>query len=92
MCPIKASRGGDGQIPPELRRCMARVLLEYRESLVHGRPITPPNLRRLFDRYWRRALGKRDVASDVLAAQTDWAHGVLRQVGRRARGDVADRG
>ena len=91
MCPIKASRNGDGQIPPELRRCMARVLLEYRESLVHDRPITPPNLRRLFDRYWRRVLGKRAAETDVFAAQMDWAHGVLRQVSRRAQGYVADR-
>ena len=77
----KAHLDGDGHIPPELRRCLARVIVEYRDSVARNRPIAWPNLRRLLDRYWHQeASSSARSNGEVCFDSLDWAHVYLWQL------------
>ena len=75
MILIDSSPLDNGEVPVALRRCVERTLLRFARSLIRGRPISGPNLRRLFERRWHTACVTRDFsATDEAMA---WARATL---------------
>ncbi|MFA9480233.1 hypothetical protein ACERK3_18325 [Phycisphaerales bacterium AB-hyl4] len=63
------------QIEPDLaphwrvyRQCMAEIVRVLRQSVLRGRPMTLPNVRRLFERRWRGVTRALPTAEDRQAA------------------------
>lgn len=66
------------------RWCIARTLRDLRLSVRRGRPITRPNLERLFARRWASVAGERSVADESDHFMADRGRRLLRRRYRRA--------